>query len=1042
MIEADKIRIKNWDAVEKDILLYLLHTQPPVSIDTLCALSGAPALPVLNVLEGLQKKGLVFRKRGTPKGIYFPNLDRLTNRVREEGAEEESRPAVKRLIEYYTRTLEEGETKTLILAELYHKLGDAAQGGQLIKKAADILCLTGQKDQALAYYEVLLKKFQGQPVTEENAGDFLDSVLGKISSAKHLMTIPEQVALLSRAEKAAKRFQRWDYLPKIKLALGFDLQAAGQNKKAFRYMSDFWKLAEKVGEARMLKMATLMMSEFLHWKGKFAEVVRRYEEVVEDLEEFGDDEATLRATARVGLCYVRCGRIARGMGMIDTVRAKAELLRLPQMAIFSDLMTLIALFELRKTTEAEVYLDRLSALPPEQVGHYILWPVEACKGYIRCMRGDYDGAFEHLKRAVDHSRFVGWLHQNGAWNFELLEVLESRGFVHAEWNYRNEIKRMLNWDDIYMKGVSYRYRALRLLEKQQPLSRVLADLKKSEKYLNQSGAEIELARTRIAQGNLYFKKGEMKPAQTFLGKAWRFFSNVDQSLFPKDLLAIMPQEQKMEVMIDRIIEINESLGTLQDLSSFLERGINLALDLTMAMRGAFFTHGPGGELTLTASRNLDPAILRQEQVTGLLGVVREVARLGREAVLPGLSPEFHLSEISLREAGIHSLICLPVRLADQTHGYLYLDNRLGLKPFPADNLPLVRLISNQIAVGLSNIRMYDEMKVRRDRLEDEATFYRREMGIANPVEALIGRSDPLGRVVEQIRQVAPTDSSVLILGETGVGKELVAKAIHNMSGRKDGPFIPVNLVTLPPDLVASELFGHEKGAFTGAYGRHRGRFELADHGTIFLDEIGDLSAQVQVKLLRVLQEGTFERLGSSRQVKSDFRVVAATNKDLVKQVEEGSFREDLYYRLNVFPIRVPPLRERPEDIPLLARHFLDQCCQQMGKEVKRIPREELKKLVEYHWPGNVRELKHFIERAVILSDGPRIGFSGLDHVTAQRDLTGPTGLMPLAEMERDYVEKVLNATHWKVSGKNGAAAILGLKPTTLFFRMKKLGLNK
>jgi transcriptional regulator with GAF, ATPase, and Fis domain len=888
----------------------------------------------------------------------------------------------------------------------------------------------------------ILKQFPGHRLTEANAQDFLDRVLGKISSAKHLMTIPEQVALLSRAEKAAKRFQRWDYLPKIKLALGFELQAAGQNKKAFRYMSDFWKLAEKVGEARMLKMATLMMSEFLHWKGKFAEVVRRYEEVVEDLEEFGDDEATLRATARVGLCYVRCGRIARGMGMIDTVRTKADLLHLPLIAIFSDLMALVALFELRKTAEAEVVLDRLSGLPPDQVGHYILWPVEACKGYIRCMRGDYDGAFEHLKRAVDHSRFVGWLHQNGAWNFELLDVLESRGLVHPEWNYGNEIKRMLNWDDIYMKGVSYRYRALRLLEKQQPLSRVLADLKKSEKYLQQSGAEIELARTRIALGNLYFKKGELKPAHAYLGKAWRFFSPVDQNLFPKDLLAIMPQEQKMEVMIDRIIEINESLGTLQDRSSFLERAINLALDLTMARRGAFFTPGTGGELTLTASRNLDPTILRQEQVTRLLEVVRETARLGREAVLPGLSPEFQLSEASLLEAGIHSLICLPVRLADQIHGYLYLDNRLGRKPFPADNLPLVRLIGNQIAVGLSNIRMYDEMRVRRDRLEDETTFYRRELGIASPAETLIGRSDPLGRIVEQIRQVAPTSSSVLIMGETGVGKELVAKAIHNLSERRDGPFIPVNLVALPPDLVASELFGHEKGAFTGAYGRHKGRFELADHGTIFLDEIGDLSPQVQVKLLRVLQEGTFERLGSSRPVKSDFRVVAATNKDLVQQVEKGSFREDLYYRLNVFPLLVPSLRERPEDIPLLAQHFLDQCCQQMRKEIKRIPNEELKKLVEYHWPGNVRELKHFIERAVILSDGQRISFSGLDHVPAHRDFGEPGGLLPWVEMERDYLEKVLKATHWKVSGKNGAAALLDLKPTTLFFRMKKLGLNK
>ena len=982
------------------------------------------------------------RKKGTPQGVYFPNAARLALRMPPAVSDPETRRAIRHLIEYYNRSLGEGETKTLILADLYLKLGDEPDGRRHLKNAADTLRRSGQMDRAPVFYDRLLENFRGRGTTELEAEEYLDSALGKISSGKHLLTIPEQVTLLSQAEKAAKRFQRWDYLPKIKLALGYELQAAGQNQKAFRYMSDFWKLAEKVGETRMLKMAALMMCEFLHWKGKFAEAVRRYEEVVEDLEEFGDDEATLRATARVGLCYVRCGRIARGMGMIDTVRAKADLLHLPQISIFTDLMALIALFELRKTAEAEGILDRLSALPPEQVGHYILWPVEACKGYIRCMGGDYDGAFEHLKRAVDHSRFVGWLHQNGAWNFEFLDVLESRGLVHPEWNYQNEIMRMLSWDDIYMKGVSYRYRALRLLEKQQPLSRVLADLKKSEKYLHQSGAEIELARTRIALGNLYLKKGEALPAQACLGKAWRFFSTVDQNLFPKDLLAIMPQEQKMEVMIERIIEINESLGTLQDLSSFLERAINLALDLTMAMRGAFFTHGPGGELTLTASRNLDLSILRQEQVTRLLEVVQETAQLGREAVLPKLSPEFHLSEAALLEAGIYSLICLPVRLAEQTHGYLYLDNRLGRKPFPADNLPMVRLIGNQIAVGLANIRVYDEIKVRRDRLEDEAIFYRRELGIANPSETLVGRSKEINRIADQIRQVAPTDSSVLILGETGVGKELVAKAIHNLSGRKDGPFIPVNLVALPPDLVASELFGHEKGAFTGAYGRHKGRFELADHGTIFLDEIGDLSPQVQVKLLRVLQEGTFERLGSARTVKSDFRVVAATNKDLVRQVKAGNFREDLYYRLNVFPIQVPPLRDRGEDIPLLAQVFLDQCCKQMGKEIRRIPNEELKKLSEYPWPGNVRELKHFIERAVILSDGQRISLSGLDHVPVLRDFGEPAGLIPLAEMERDYLEKVLNATHWKVSGRNGAAAILGLKPTTLFFRMKKLGLRK
>ena len=276
-------------------------------------------------------------------------------------SETETRRAIRQLIEYYNRTLGEGETKTIILADLYLKLGNEPEGRRHLKNAADTLRRSGQTDRALVFLRSTPGVYSGPgPDPKSEAEDYLDSALGKIASGKHLMTIPEQVTLLSQAEKAAKRFQRWDYLPRIKLALAYELQAAGQNQKAFRYLNDFWKLAEKVGEARMLKIATLMMAEFLHWKGKFAEAVRRYEEVVEDLEEFSDDEATLKATARVGLCYVRCGRIPRGMGMIDTVRAKADLLHLPQIAIFADLMALIALFELRKTAEAEAVLDRLS----------------------------------------------------------------------------------------------------------------------------------------------------------------------------------------------------------------------------------------------------------------------------------------------------------------------------------------------------------------------------------------------------------------------------------------------------------------------------------------------------------------------------------------------------------------------------------------------------------------------------------------------------------------------------------------------------------
>jgi transcriptional regulator with GAF, ATPase, and Fis domain len=417
-------------------------------------------------------------------------------------------------------------------------------------------------------------------------------------------------------------------------------------------------------------------------------------------------------------------------------------------------------------------------------------------------------------------------------------------------------------------------------------------------------------------------------------------------------------------------------------------------------------------------------------------------RDGFELIMPGLKNQGDISEKSLTSLGIHSLICMPAKLGDYTYGCLYLDSSLREKPFLENQLPYVRLLCSQIAVGLSNIKIYEQMKELKDRFEEEAIFYKHEMGIAAPTKTIIGKSESMKHVIEQVRQVAPTDSSVLVVGETGVGKELIAKAIHNLSKRKDGPFIPVNLAALPQDLVASELFGHERGAFTGAHEKHKGRFELAHGGTIFLDEIGDLPLNVQVKLLRVLQEGSFERLGSTKEIRSDFRVIAATNKDLHGEVEKGAFRQDLYYRLNVFPVYVSPLRERKEDIPSLAHHFIDTFGKKMGKQFGKTTNEALKMLMKYTWPGNVRELEHFIERAVILSDGGKIHFPGLDEALSPCITDESLPVTPLADMERVYIEKILNATRWRVSGPNGAAAILGLKPTTLISRMKKLGIKK
>jgi formate hydrogenlyase transcriptional activator len=309
-------------------------------------------------------------------------------------------------------------------------------------------------------------------------------------------------------------------------------------------------------------------------------------------------------------------------------------------------------------------------------------------------------------------------------------------------------------------------------------------------------------------------------------------------------------------------------------------------------------------------------------------------------------------------------------------------------------------------------------------------------------EEIIGASPALKEVLRQVEVVAPTDATVLLQGETGAGKECFARAVHRLSARCDRPLITVNCAAIPTGLLESELFGHERGAFTGALATRSGRFELAHQGTLFLDEIGDLPLELQPKLLRVLQEHAFERVGSARTQRVDVRLVAATNRDLAQMVAAGQFRADLYYRLHVFPVTVPPLRQRAEDIPLLVRHFVRQYARQLRKRIDVIPTEAMDALMHYQWPGNVRELQNVIERAVILSPGPTLRLA-LDQLPQRRpDIGSPARVRTLEEVERDHILSVLQDTKWVIGGPHGAAARLGLRRTTLLYRLEKLGIAR
>ena len=394
----------------------------------------------------------------------------------------------------------------------------------------------------------------------------------------------------------------------------------------------------------------------------------------------------------------------------------------------------------------------------------------------------------------------------------------------------------------------------------------------------------------------------------------------------------------------------------------------------------------------------------------------------------------------LLDRGVKSFCSLPLLAHKRTLGALNVGRRRD-DGFTSEDVELLSQVAQQVAIAVENALAYKQIAQLKDKLTEEKLYLEEEIQTDYNFEEIVGESRALKQVLKLVKTVAPTDSTVLILGATGCGKELVARALHNLSTRRERTFVKLNCAAIPTGLLESELFGHEKGAFTGAIATKVGRFELADRGTLFLDEVGEIPLELQVKLLRVLQEQEFERLGGTRTIRTNVRVVAATNRDLVQMVEEQKFRSDLYYRLKVFPITVPPLQERPDDIPLLVRHFAQKFSQRMKKHVETIPSEAMKALQNYSWPGNVRELENFVERAVILTHGSDL-YVSLAELKPTPSHVEHSMAITLEQAEREHILRTLRESSWIIGGTAGAAAKLGMKRTTLQSKMQKLGIAR
>ena len=490
------------------------------------------------------------------------------------------------------------------------------------------------------------------------------------------------------------------------------------------------------------------------------------------------------------------------------------------------------------------------------------------------------------------------------------------------------------------------------------------------------------------------------------------------------------ESERLKLLLDMTNTLISNLE-LRDLLRAISPSIRQCMHCDTV--GVWFPNEEGRQMrALTMDNPEGKGLLREDLLRPIEGTnIGRTFRTGKPTVTTKTTTDLALAE------GIRSGCSLPLISRNRILGVLSLGRRDENAVSPEDIEFLMR-VAGQVAIAVENALAYREIAELKDKLAQEKLYLEQEIRSEADFEGIIGQSSALRQVLQLVETVAISDSTVLLLGETGTGKELIARAIHDRSRRKDRTLIRLNCAAIPTGLLESELFGHERGAFTGAITQKIGRLELSDQGTLFLDEVGDIPLEVQPKLLRALQEQEFERLGSSRTKKVDVRLVAATNRDLQKMVEEKQFRSDLYYRLNVIPIRIPPLRERPEDIPLLVRYFAQKYAHRMQKKVESISAASMRNLARWHWPGNVRELENLVERAVVLAQSEKLVIT-VPELADGGISTAPAGIDEFHK--RDRIVRILKETKGRVGGTDGAAARLGLKRTTLIERMKKLGIE-
>lgn len=668
---------------------------------------------------------------------------------------------------------------------------------------------------------------------------------------------------------------------------------------------------------------------------------------------------------------------------------------------------------------------------------------ESGMAYYHFLEGQINKAREWIIR-MQSKKSKGLVRQiSSPWILELLYEFDKQGSDPiSEFNFEEEYERSLRESSIHLRGTALQLKAKQDIENNESETQILECLLTSQKYLEESGDPIQLAKTQIELAYFYLNRGERDKACNRAQLSRKGLSGNLEHFFPDGLRTLL-DEQKINLDLEdqnfQDIDLNDSLD-MSHAFSFAD-DVNRSLNYLISQTNQFFSAERGGlfwiednksdKLVLLSARNISSGEIYAKGFEAQMALIKQTIKQEKPTVISRQSLTKDDGK-TLKSA----VLCLPLWKNGHIRGVLYHDNSYLNDCFDKFNqsqlLHLSKQLSESVAGIFEHCRLLEESK----RLSYSQSVAKEE----SADQIIVAKSQQMTRILSQAKQVAETESTILILGETGVGKGLLAKRIHEMSLRHQRPFITIDPTTIPENLIESELFGYEKGAFTGANNKKTGWIELAHKGSLFIDEIGEIPKSLQVKLLRVIQEKSYSRVGGTRSLISDFRLVAATNRNLETEVAEGRFRKDLYYRLSTVEITLPPLSERKEDIPGIAEHFLKKLCKKFNRPGLELSAADIEMLETYAWPGNIRELQNIIERAVILSIDNRLELNLPMNKSSAYSGTS-NEILKLDEVQRRHIRFVLNKTGGRIAGSEGAAELLGMKRTSLYARMRSLGLD-